>query len=191
MGETGRALTVTPEEFSLVEYDATRIASIADGLRHDVGLPADLEIQVDVDETTPMGRARIVSVDPVVLRFESGALEDPKRPRQLSEEGARDAIGRLLFRLRDALDPGFGLPQDLDEVPAAHQVAWDTYCMARLGRIGGHAARQRRLYQFRNRHGFTDVADHAFEELWNRDDLDYPRIAALSEAALAARPGAA
>ena len=47
--------------------------------------------------------------------------------------------------------------------------------MGRLGRLGHPVQRQRRLYQFRNRHGFTDAADAAFEQLWEADDLTWAR----------------
>jgi hypothetical protein len=48
--------------------------------------------------------------------------------------------------------------------------------------------RQRRLYQFRNRHGFTDAADAAFDRLWSADGLTWAEISALSDEALAALP---
>jgi len=48
--------------------------------------------------------------------------------------------------------------------------------------------RQRRLYQFRNRHGFTDAADAAFAKLWEADDLTWADISATSQEALAALP---
>ena len=39
--------------------------------------------------------------------------------------------------------------------------------MGRLERLGYDVRpRSRRLYHFRNRHGFTDVADNAFKRLW-------------------------
>ncbi len=55
--------------------------------------------------------------------------------------------------------------------------------------MGYPAQRQRRIYNFRNRHGFTDVADAAFERLWTSDGLDWAEIVGLSDAALEARPG--
>ena len=88
---------VRPETFSMVLFDAAEIRAIADKLVSEIGLPADLPVTVDVDETTPMGRAVVTGLAPVVLSLESGALEDPKRPRQLDAEGAADVIGRLLY----------------------------------------------------------------------------------------------
>ena len=49
-------------------------------------------LSIDVDETTPMGRAQVTSLDPLVISAESGAFEDVKRPRQLSPGGTADVI---------------------------------------------------------------------------------------------------
>src|SRR4051794_14624808 len=103
-------VTVSPETFTLVMYDASEIASIVSELQVAVGLPADLDITLEVDESTPLGRASVESYDPVVLKLESGALEDPKRPRHLSRTGSADVLGRLLLRIRDRRDPAFGDP---------------------------------------------------------------------------------
>jgi hypothetical protein len=173
----------------MVSFEAPAIAAIAEKLIGDVGLPADLDLRIEVDERTPLGRAKVASVDPLVLTVESGALEDPKHPRHLSEDGSADVLGRLLFQVHDRLDPAFGdVPPD-DEVPLPHSVAWDVYAIGRLVRLGYHNfnQRQRRLYHFRNRHGFTDVADEAFERLWTTDSLTWAEITALSDEAAAAK----
>jgi hypothetical protein len=56
----------------------------------------------------------------------------------------------------------------------------------RLVRLGftHYDNRQRRLYHFRNRHGFSDAADDAFDRLWMADGLAWSDIAALSESAV-------
>jgi hypothetical protein len=179
---------VRPAEFSMVFFDATEIQGLVEQLASEIGLPADLPITVDVDETTPMGHARLVSADPVELRLESGALEDPKRPRQLNHDGAVDVLGRLLFEVRDRLDPAFGDPPSDSDLSLPLSVAWQVHCVGRLGRLGHRVQRQRRLYQFRNRHGFTDAADHAFDRLWTADSLTWAEISALSDDARAALP---
>lgn len=175
-----------PEQFSMVHFDASEIRALVEKLAGEAGLPADLGITVEIDETTPMGRAVLQSTDPVILALESGALEDPKRPRELNPEGAVDVLGRLLFEVRDRLDPTFGDPPPDDDLTLPHATAWQTYCVGRLGRLGHRVQRQRRLYQFRNRHGFTDVADEAFDRLWRADGLTWPQITAISDAAHAA-----
>ena len=173
----------------MVFFDAAEIRGIVERLIKDVGLPAELAVTVDIDETTPMGRSLLQSLDPVVLSLESGALEDPKRPRKIDPEGAADVLGRLLFEVRDRLDPAFGDPPAEEDLTLPESVAWQVYCVGRLGRLGYRVQRQRRLYQFRNRHGFTDAADEAFARLWTADDLTWDDIASASAAARAALVG--
>lgn len=170
----------------MVLFDAAEIRAIVEKLAAEVGIPTEVPITVDIDETTPMGRSLVQSIDPVVLSLESGALEDPRRPRQLNEEGAADVLGRLLFEVRDRLDPAFGDPPAEDDLTLAESVAWQVYCVGRLGRLGHRVQRQRRLYHFRNRHGFTDVADAAFDRLWSASDLTWGDITAISNEARAA-----
>jgi hypothetical protein len=180
-------VTVHPEEFSLVLFEPAEIRELVEQLAGEIGLPGDLEIRIEVDETTPLGNARVASLDPVTLTFESGALEDAKAPRKLDPRGAADVIGRLLFEVRDRLDPGFGEPPASGDLTLPQASAWQSYCVGRLGRLGHKVQRQRRLYHFRNRHGFTDAADAAFDKLWTSDGLTWADIDSISESALAAR----
>jgi hypothetical protein len=179
---------VRPDTFSMVYFDASEIRAIVEKLVAEVGLPDDLSVTIDIDETTPMGRARVASFDPVLITAESGALEDVKAPRKLSAHGTTDVIGKLLFSVRDRRDPAFGDPPADDDLTLQESVAWEAYCVARLGRLGHPVQRQRRLYQFRNRHGFTDAADAAFDRLWTAEALTWADITAISQEALAALP---
>ena len=181
-------VTVTPETFNLVTYDSGEIASIVGELMSAIGLPSDLDVRIEVDESTPLGRAMIASSDPLVITVESGALEDPKRPRNLSRTGSADVLGRLLFRVRDRRDPEFGDPPSDGDLTLPQSVAWDAYCIGRLVRLGfkHYDNRQRRLYHFRNRHGFSDAADEAFDKLWMGDDLTWSDIVSLSDGAVGA-----
>jgi hypothetical protein len=179
---------VRPEEFSMVSFDASEIRAIVERLVAAIGLPTDLSVTVQVDETTPLGRAELQSVEPIVLAVESGALEDPKRPRQLNPDGAVDVLGRLLFEVRDRRDPAFGDPPPDADLTLPQSMAWQVYCVGRLGRLGHRVQRQRRLYQFRNRHGFTDAADAAFDRLWTAEDLTWADITGISDDARAALP---
>jgi hypothetical protein len=181
-------VTVTPETFTLVEFDAARIASVTRRLVRQIGFPRGTDVVVDVDERVPLGRAELLSTDPIVLQIEGGALEDGKRPRHLSEVSAADIIGRLLFRAQDRLDPDFGEAPPDDALSLALANAWDVYCTGRLVQLGYRAQRQRWLYAFRNRHGFTDASDDAFARLWEASTpMTWADIAALSAAAEAAR----
>jgi hypothetical protein len=174
------SVTVTPETFTMVSYDGGVIASIVERLIADVGLPSECDVHIKVDETTPLGRAHVTSLEPVTIEAESGAFEDPKKPRQLSDIGTADVLGRLLFQVRDRLDPTFGNPPTEADMSLPLSVAWDVYAVGRLARLGYHSQRQRRLYHFRNRHGFTDAADSAFEALWTSDGLTWSDIERLS-----------
>lgn len=181
-------VTVVPSTFSYVDFDADRIAAVAERLLADVGV--HLPLRIEVDEASPLGRARVVSVDPLVIGVEGGAFEDSRRFRQLSETAVADALGRLLLRVRDRLDPAFGTPAADDELPLPHGTAWDAYCMGRLARLGYPAQRQRRLYHFRNRHGFTDAADAAFARLWDADRLTWDDVTTISDVARRTLDGA-
>ncbi len=174
-------VTVSPEEFTLVFFEAEHIASKAGEIAHRVGLDAD--IRIEVDEASPLSRIRVRSVDPVELWAQGGAFEDPKRPRYISERNLAEALGRLILRARDRRDPAFGeVPADDDLTLQQHNV-WDTYCLGRLERAGYEVAKARWLYHFRTRQGFTDVADATFERLWQADGLTW---ADLEEARLEA-----
>jgi hypothetical protein len=183
-------VSVSPKAFTLVSYDADEIAGIVEDLIAAIGLPSTLDVSLEVDESTPLGRASVTSLDPLVISLESGALEDPKKPRNLSRTGSADVLGRLLLRVHDRLDPGFGTPPDDDKLTLPQSVAWDAYCVGRLVRLGfkHYDNRQRRLYHFRNRHGFSDAADDAFDRLWTSDGLSWSDITALSDGAVAVAP---
>ena len=180
-------VVVTPETFAFVNFEAARIVELASTIADKVGLPADAEVRIEIDEATPLGRNRLVSVDPITIQVEGGAFEDAKRPRQLSDYSVIDVVGRLLFIAKDRLDPAFAdAPADGD-LTLQQRSAWDTYAVGRCDRKGWAPQRQRRLYHFRNRHGFTDVADGAFERLWNADSLTWADLEAVCAETEAAR----
>src|SRR5262249_4455183 len=99
---------------------------------------------------------------------------------------AADVIGRFLLRWRDRLGPMADAPPD-SEVTLPVRAAWDAYCNGRLQRLGYEQYEPRWRYHFRNRHGFTDTADAAFDELWSADELTWDEMVAVSERALASR----
>ena len=177
-------VTVAPPAFSLVDFDPGRIAALAAEVAVLVGVPGDVAVAVDIDEHSPFGKtSAVVSGRSVRLAVEGGAFEDPQRLRQFSDAGARLALGRLLYRVADRFDPAFGDPPADAELTMAEHAAWDAYCLGRYSRRagvdGGHG---RRRYAFRIRHGFTDRADQAFDQLWNGSNLtwsDIERICSL------------
>jgi hypothetical protein len=164
------AIEVRPQQFTMVAFDAERIRELATAVADAVGLPAELPLTVEVDETTPLGRIKLTSLDPPVLNVQSGAFENPKALRQLADSSVLDVLGRVFYRLKDRLDPSFGdVPGD-DELSLPQSTAWDAYAVGRCERLGYAPQKQRRLYHFRNRHGFNDTADRVFERLWSAPD---------------------
>jgi hypothetical protein len=184
------SVTVTPQEFNLVTFDAERIRAAA---AHAAGLVGfgDADLTIEVDETTPLGRSRITSEDPIVIQFESGAIEDARHPRQLSELAVVEGVGRHLLKLGDRRSDAFGAPAEDEDLDLPYKVAWEIYAAARLARAGVRDQRQRWLYHFRNRCGFTDAADAAFDVLWTSDELSWGEITGLVDGAQAAREPAA
>lgn len=174
--ERMRDVVVAPEEFTLVRYDAARIAELVARIADDVGLPPDARVRVEVDEHTPLGASALTSLDPITIRVESGALEDAKRPRHLSERNVFGLCGRWLFRARDRLSPEFtDAPADAELTPA-QSVAWDVYAVGRADRLGYPSQKGRRQYHFRIRHGFSDETDEVFERLWNGENLTWAEL---------------
>lgn len=185
------SVAVTPETFSLVSYDGSRIAALIAEVAARVGLPDELGITVEVDERTPLARTELASIDPVVLAVEGGAFEDVRRPRQLSEEAVAVTALRLLSRVRDRRDPAFGPAPAEDEVTLAQADAWDAYSLGRAARLGYSVSDARWRYRFRTRHGFSDVADLVFDRLWAADGLTWADLVAACAETEAARVGAA
>jgi len=182
-------VTVEPTEFHYVSFDAETIAKLVGEVADIVGLPSDAEIIVTVDEATPLGRTQLTSIAPITLAIEGGAFENAKAPRQLSERSVRDVAARLLFRAADRASGRFDDAPPEAEVPVPHNVAWDVHSVGRSARAGVNVSKPRRLYHFRNRHGFTDVADAAFETLWNADQISWAELDAIvAEVAAAKTP---
>lgn len=171
-------VTVTPAEFHFVNFDNAAAVHVVEELLERLGL-SDRDVQIDIDETTPLTRSEIKSTDPITIAVESGAFENPKVLRTLLPDNVANVTGRLLLRIRDRESGAFAdAPADGD-LSLQQLVAWEVYNNGRLGRLGYPMQRQRWLYHFRNRHGFTDAADAAFERLWSSDDLGWSDITAI------------
>jgi hypothetical protein len=130
-----------------------------------------------------LARTTLTIGDTITIRAESGAFEDTRKPRQQSETATATSIGRVLLRARDRLHGGFGEAPADDELSLAQMAAWETYCVGRLVRLGIEVNEQRWRYNFRNRHGFTDASDKAFDQIWSSDGLTWGELDELSRAA--------
>jgi hypothetical protein len=179
-GATSTAkVTVVPDEFTFVRFDAGEIADIVAELaeRLEIANP----IRVIVDESTPLAKVYEVveaaSSDALItLHAESGALEDRKHPMSFSASGARESLGRILLRAHDRMRSDFAdAPADL-ELTLAENAAWDTYCAGRLARMGVETNQQRWRYNHRNRFGFDDSIDVAFDTLWAAEGLGWSDV---------------
>jgi hypothetical protein len=173
-------VTVIPQTFNFVAYDAALIQRVTEELLDSLGM-ADRDVEIEVDETTPLARTRVVIGDVIQIRAESGAFEDTKRPRQQSEVATATSIGRVLLRVRDRLSGGFGEAPADDDLSLAQVAAWETYSVGRLARLGIEVNEQRWRYNFRNRHGFSDDADAVFNSLWTRDGLTWGELQGITE----------
>src|SRR5947208_15910206 len=94
-------ITVTPESFTMVFFDSSRISEVAGEVADAVGLPADLEVRIELDEVSPLGRSQVMTLDPVTINVEGGAFENAKKPRHMSETSIREVVVRLVFRVKD------------------------------------------------------------------------------------------
>ncbi|MEO7398725.1 MAG: hypothetical protein ABIW84_09195 [Ilumatobacteraceae bacterium] len=185
------AITVSPETFSFVSFDPAVIGRIAAEIVATLGL-GEHDISIEVDETTPLARTTLHVDDaadgspPAIrIRADSGAFEDTRKPRQQSETATTTSLGRVLLRARDRLTGGFAEAPADDDLSLAQIAAWETYSVGRLERLGVPVNRQRWLYNFRNRHSFTDAGDTAFQQLWRADGLTWADLCAVSDSAAA------
>jgi hypothetical protein len=173
-------VTVSPDRFLLVDFDAGVIAREANDVAERLGL-AGRSIVIAVDEDTFLARTIVTLGDTIRIDAGSGAFEDPKRPRRQSLDGTRLALARALLRARDRLDGGFAAAPADDELAVTERAAWNAYIAGRLARAGIARHESRWRYDFRNRFGFTDAADAVFDRIWDADDLDWAGLIALTE----------
>ena len=175
-------VTVTPEKFEMVFFDADEITRIAEKVAEAVGLPDDTQVEINVDEAMMMGRSTVtIDGNRLVLDVMGGAFEDQRRARQMSAERTERLLAMKFMRARDRLDPDFGEPPADADVTPGQGIAWDVYSEGRLSRAGMGTRQQRLRYHFRVRHGFNDVADELFHRLWNADKLSWAEIQTIHE----------
>jgi hypothetical protein len=178
------SVTVSPDEFRYVMYDAAEIRRVAEGLAGAIGFD-DRPVHIEIDETTPLARVSADIGDTVVVHAESGAFEDTRRPRRFSETAAATSLGRILLRVHDRLHGGFADAPADETLTLAQMAAWEAYSVGRIERLGVTVNQQRWRYNFRNRHGFNDRVDAVFDRIWASDGLTWPDLDALSREAAA------
>jgi hypothetical protein len=174
------AVTVTPNPFTLIAYDASEIAAIVEDCAAMAGVApgVDIDIQVDEELFAPLvGHTTDVVDGRVKVWISGGNLEDNRLPRTFSSEQARRDFTIALLRAKDRLSEDFATAPPDGELNRGERAAWDTYATGRASRLGApHVRRQAQLYEFRLQHGFTDVADAAFERSWNAEHMTWEGI---------------
>ena len=181
------SVIVVPQTFQYVSFDASVIQRVCDTLLGALGM-TDRTVTIEVDETTPLTRITVGldgdgDGDSITICAQSGAFEDTRKLRHQSEANTATSLGRVLLRVRDRQRGGFGEAPADDHLSLAQLAAWEAYCVGRLERLGVAANQQRWRYNFRNRHGFTDRSDAAFDRLWNSDGLTWSELDEISRSA--------
>lgn len=183
-------VTVTPDAFELVDFDAAVIAGITEELLALIGLDDDVAVTVEVDEGVIIPHVdTTVGAKDVHIKITGGALEDLHRSRVLSPERTRLILGTHLLRARDRLDGAWADAPIGEALTVRHTSAWDTYTEGRLQRMGLPTRRQRRIYHFRLRHGFSDEIDAVFDRLWDGENLAWSDISKACEETAALKSG--
>lgn len=172
-------VTVSPDPFTLIAYDAKEIAAIVDDVAALVGIDPGVDIDVTIDEElfAPLvGHTSDVVDGRVKIWMSGGNLEDNRRPRTFSPEQGRRDFTLALLRAKDRLTDDFKDAPGDGSLTRGERAAWDVHAVGRGERLGLKPRRQATLYEFRLQHGFTDVADAAFDRLWDSDHMTWDGI---------------
>jgi hypothetical protein len=175
-------ISITPETFTLVKYDAAELLAIAQDAAKIVGVPEDVAIDIEVDEALPgplIASASEAEPGKLSFWFSGGCFEDPKYQAALQPEMSKTELAAAFLRGRDRLDGGFeSAPSDAEI--SERQRIWDVYTEGRLRRLGGFQINEaRRRYTYRLRAGFSDVADAEYDRLWVADSLTWSELEAI------------
>jgi hypothetical protein len=186
------AISLTPEAFTLVKFDAGALLALAEDVATTVGVPESVSIAIDVDEALPaplIASASEVADGALAFWFSGGCFEDPKRQSMLEPDLSRTELGAAFLRGRDRLDGGFEDAPPDGEISERQRAIWDVYADGRLQRQGGFLINEaRRRYTFRLRCGFNDVADAEYDRLWGASALTWAELEAMEDRIAAADP---
>jgi hypothetical protein len=172
-------ITVTPNPFTLVPYDVEEITALLEEAAALAGISSGVDISLTVDEElfAPLtGHMSDVVDGRVVLWISGGNFEDNKRPCHFSVDQARVDLSVMMLRAQDRLSDDFAAAPPDPQLSRGERAAWDTYAVGRARRLGLDMRRPRQLYDFRLQHGFSDVADAAFERCWEAEHVTWEGI---------------
>jgi hypothetical protein len=173
------SISVTPDPFTLVPYDAGEIRSLLEDAAALAEIPPGIDIALTVDEElfAPLTGHMSDVVDGRVALWISGAnFEDNRRPTHFSADQARLDLAVMMLRAKDRLSEDFAEAPPDSQLSRGERTAWDTYAVGRVYRLGLPVRQPRQLYDFRLQHGFTDVADAAFARCWDADHLTWEAV---------------
>lgn len=181
-------IELTPEEFTLVFYDAAEVRSLVEAAAARAGLD-DVVVQIDEELPLPITGTFVDVVDGrASVWISGGSLEDPKNPQELEHDVAAEELTIAMLRAADRSGAGFAdAPADRD-LTERDRASWDTWASGRAERLGVTIRVPRAHYGMRLHHGFTDVADAAFERLWAADALTWADLVAIGEDTAAVDP---
>ncbi|MGZ4803659.1 MAG: hypothetical protein ACXVKA_03345 [Acidimicrobiia bacterium] len=185
-------ISLTPETFTLVKFDAAELLAIAEAAATAVGVPDDVSIAIDVDEALPLPLiASLIDAEDGALSawFTGGCFEDPKYQAILQPDISKTELAAAFLRGRDRLDGGFeDAPAD-GEISERQRAIWDVYTEGRVSRLGGFVVNEpRRRYTYRLRCGFNDIADAEYEALWSATSLSWAGLVEIEDRLAAADP---
>lgn len=172
-------ISVTPDPFTLVPYDVAEIRSLVEEAVALAGIPPGVDVALTVDEElfAPLNAHMSDVVDGrVVLWVSGGNFEDNRHPCHFSADQARVDLAIMALRANDRLSDDFADAPPDAQLTLGERTAWDTYAVGRAGRLGIDVRRPRQLYDFRLQHGFSDVADAAFERCWESEHITWAGI---------------
>jgi hypothetical protein len=172
-------VSITPEQFTLVPYDAAEIVAIVEDVAALVGFPpaADIHLEVDEELFAPLVGHMSDAIDGRAKIWISGAnFEDKKKPRHFSAAQARDDLTVAVLRAKDRLSDDFADAPEEAKLARGERAAWEVWAQGRASRLGTPLRRQALLYEYRLQHGFSDVADVAFDRLLAADTMTWDGI---------------
>jgi hypothetical protein len=185
-------ITLDPETFTLVKFDAGELVALADSAATAVGVPDEIPIAIEVDEALPNPlSASMAWIDDgkIGLWFSGGTFEDPQRQSLLQPDVSKTELAAAFLRARDRLDGGFEDAPPDGELTERQRAIWDVYAEGRVARLDGYTVKEaRRRYTYRLRAGFNDVADAEYEQLWGATALTWAQLVEIEERLAAADP---
>jgi hypothetical protein len=185
-------VTVVPDPFHLVNFEAAVIRAIVEDVAAQLQWPTSVDIVLTVDEQLPhpiLGTFADVVDGTAQLWVSGGNFESRNESRAFAELHARAEITHMLLRARDRMSDDFASAPPEAELSLGERAAWDLYAWGRCQRLGFPVHEQKRRYDFRMQHGFSDASDAAFDRLYAAETMTWNGLREIcAETGAASRP---